>query len=80
VIALRLPARGRPTEGYLRIRIEGRQGVDVRDAASVESLMADIGKSFSDPAILVNNAGVTRDNCMHEGGMDDCRPISSVFR
>jgi 3-oxoacyl-[acyl-carrier protein] reductase len=74
-------------EGYLRdsgIEGAGRM-LDVRDEASVESLMADIGKSFGDPAILVNNAGVTRDNLlmrMKDEEWDEIMQINlaSVFR
>ena len=39
--------------------------VDVADDSSVESLFSDIHESFGSPIILVNNAGITRDN-FHE--------------
>ncbi|MCX7214281.1 MAG: 3-oxoacyl-ACP reductase FabG [Burkholderiales bacterium] len=41
----------------------GRGAVlDVADAAATEALIAAIGKAEGAPAILVNNAGITRDN------------------
>jgi 3-oxoacyl-[acyl-carrier protein] reductase len=36
--------------------------LDVREAAQCDRLLEDIGKEHGDIAILVNNAGVTRDN------------------
>ena len=36
--------------------------LDVRDAAQCDALLAAIQKEFGDIAVLVNNAGVTRDN------------------
>lgn len=46
----------------------GAQGagmaLDVNDLPQVESAVADIQKRFGDIAILVNNAGVTRDNLL----------------
>ena len=36
--------------------------LDVRDAAQCDALVAAIQKEFGDIAVLVNNAGVTRDN------------------
>jgi len=41
----------------------GRQ-LDVTDAASVEALIDAIGKEFGPVSILVNNAGITRDNLL----------------
>lgn len=38
--------------------------LNVTDAASVESVLAAIAERFGAPAILVNNAGITRDNIM----------------
>ena len=78
-IAATLAARGATvigtattTEGAARIserlnsigaKGEGR-ALDVRDAATVEALVEDIGKKFAPVGILVNNAGITRDNLM----------------
>jgi 3-oxoacyl-[acyl-carrier protein] reductase len=42
----------------------GGRVLDVRDPASVDVLLAEIGKSFGVPTILVNNAGVTRDTLL----------------
>jgi 3-oxoacyl-[acyl-carrier protein] reductase len=73
--------------GYLeRAGIEGTGKIlDVRDPASVEALMADVGKTYGDPAILVNNAGVTRDNLlmrMKDEEWDEIMQtnLTSVFR
>ncbi|MBM3358380.1 MAG: 3-oxoacyl-ACP reductase FabG [Betaproteobacteria bacterium] len=38
--------------------------MNVNDAAQVESVVADVQKRFGEIAILVNNAGVTRDNLL----------------
>jgi 3-oxoacyl-[acyl-carrier protein] reductase len=38
--------------------------MNVNDAAQVESVIADVQKRFGEIAILVNNAGVTRDNLL----------------
>ncbi len=44
----------------------GQNGVgkvlNVTDAASIDALMADIKSSYGDVDVLVNNAGITRDN------------------
>jgi 3-oxoacyl-[acyl-carrier protein] reductase len=45
--------------------IEGRGAVlDVNDADAIQDLIGDIGSEFSAPTILVNNAGITRDNLL----------------
>ncbi len=36
--------------------------LDVRDQASVEQMMVAISEKYSAPSILINNAGITRDN------------------
>jgi 3-oxoacyl-[acyl-carrier protein] reductase len=41
--------------------LHGR-ALDVRDAAQCDALIAAVQKEFGDIAILVNNAGITRDN------------------
>ena len=45
---------------------EGSRGavLDISSAESVEALLADIGKAEGAPAIVVNNAGITRDNLL----------------
>lgn len=48
--------------------------LDVTDAAAVSDLVAAVGERFAAPTILVNNAGITRDNIlmrMKEGEWDD---------
>jgi 3-oxoacyl-[acyl-carrier protein] reductase len=58
--------------------------LDVRDAAQIDALVADIEKSFGGVAILVNNAGITQDNLairMKESEWDDVidADLKSVF-
>lgn len=45
---------------------EGGRGavLDISSAESVNALLADIGKAEGPPAIVVNNAGITRDNLL----------------
>ncbi len=38
--------------------------MDVTDAASVEAALKTIGERFGAPSVLVNNAGITRDNLL----------------
>jgi 3-oxoacyl-[acyl-carrier protein] reductase len=59
--------------------------LDVTDAAQMDAVMADIVKRFGDIAILVNNAGITRDNLllrMGDAEWDDifATNLKSVFR
>ncbi|MBN8480498.1 MAG: 3-oxoacyl-ACP reductase FabG [Xanthomonadales bacterium] len=59
--------------------------LDVRDGAAVEALVEDIGKQFGAVTILVNNAGITRDQLLMRMKDDDWQAIldtnlSSVFR
>ena len=42
----------------------GGMALDVNDAQQAETVIAAIQKQFGDIAILVNNAGVTRDNLL----------------
>ena len=39
-------------------------GADVSDAGAVESMFDEIGATFDPPTIVVNNAGITRDDLM----------------
>ncbi len=39
-------------------------GADVSDAGAVESMFEEIGATFDAPTIVVNNAGITRDDLM----------------
>lgn len=45
--------------------------MDVSQIASIEASMADIIKALGAPAILVNNAGITRDNLVMRMGQDE---------
>ena len=59
--------------------------LDVTDPGSVDALMKDIKDEFGAPTILVNNAGITRDNLlmrMKEEEWDDViqTNLTSVFR
>ena len=59
--------------------------LNVRDAAATDALIAEIQKQHGDIAILVNNAGITRDNLalrMKDADFDEVIDINlkSVFR
>lgn len=59
--------------------------LDVADPKSIESVMKTINDSFGAPVVLVNNAGITRDNLlmrMKDEEWDDIisTNLSSVFR
>lgn len=63
----------------------GGRVLDVSDADSVEQLMADVRETFGPPAILVNNAGITRDNLLMRMKDDEWSDImrtnlDSVYR
>ena len=79
-----------------RPREDGREGdlarpdligrvLNVRDAAQTDALLAELQKEFGDIAILVNNAGITRDNLalrMKDADWDEVMEtnLKSVFR
>lgn len=99
-IALELGARGATvvgtatsTDGALKITAafaeKGIKGaglaMNVAERLSVEAALAQMEKDFGAPTILVNNAGITRDNLlmrMKEDEWDDIinTNLSSVFR
>jgi 3-oxoacyl-[acyl-carrier protein] reductase len=59
--------------------------LDVTDGAAVEALIDAIGKEFAPISILVNNAGITRDNLLMRMKDDDWNTIldtnlTSVYR
>jgi len=60
----------------------GEQGtglvLDVRDHAAVDALIADIEQRFGCVAVLVNNAGITRDNLLLRMKTDDWQDILDV--
>ena len=66
--------------------LDGRGAVlDVADPASVDALVADVAAHEGGPSILVNNAGITRDNLLMRMKDDEWQQIidtnlSSVFR
>jgi 3-oxoacyl-[acyl-carrier protein] reductase len=73
--------------GGLAISGAGLQGrmLNVTDTSGCESLVDEIGKTFGPIGILVNNAGITRDNLsmrMREEEWDDviATNLSAVFR
>jgi 3-oxoacyl-[acyl-carrier protein] reductase len=70
-----------------RLAAQGGHGreLDVTDAAAVEALIDSIGKEFGAVSILVNNAGITRDNLLMRMKEEDWQAIldtnlSSVYR
>ena len=70
-----------------RLASSGGHGraLDVTDAAAVEALVEAIGKEFGPISILVNNAGITRDNLLMRMKEEDWQAIldtnlTSVYR
>ncbi|MCC4614836.1 3-oxoacyl-ACP reductase FabG [Xanthomonas campestris pv. asclepiadis] len=70
-----------------RLAADGGHGreLNVTDAAAVDGLIDAIGKEFGAISILVNNAGITRDNLLMRMKDDDWQAIidtnlTSVFR
>lgn len=64
------------------IRARGRRaiaiGADVSDAAQVEEAIRRIGEELGPPLIVVNNAGVTRDNLIFRMSEDDWDVVIDV--
>ena len=72
---------------HARLAPSGGAGrlLNVTDSASVEALVDEIGKEFGAISVLVNNAGITRDNLLMRMKEEDWQAIldtnlSSVFR
>ncbi|MBB4126683.1 3-oxoacyl-[acyl-carrier protein] reductase [Xanthomonas translucens] len=70
-----------------RLAAHGGHGraLDITDPAAVEALIEAIGKDFGAVSILVNNAGITRDNLLMRMKEEDWQAIidtnlTSVFR
>lgn len=70
-----------------RLAAQGGHGrvLDVTDAASLDTVLADIAREFGAISILVNNAGITRDNLLMRMKDEDWASIidtnlTSVFR
>src|SRR5499427_2832893 len=59
------PGAAAITEKLAGLGLKGRGAVlDVANETSVDALLADVGSREGAPAILVNNAGITRDNLL----------------
>lgn len=72
-----------------RMQAAGQKGrgmvLNVSDQASIDSLMETLTSEYGNPTILVNNAGITRDNLLMRMKDDEWESIintnlSSVFR
>jgi 3-oxoacyl-[acyl-carrier protein] reductase len=53
-------------------------GVDVADEAAVESAVARVADELGPPVVLVNNAGITRDNLLFKMSVDDWDAVLGV--
>jgi 3-oxoacyl-[acyl-carrier protein] reductase len=53
-------------------------GADVSDAAQVEAAVAKVAAGLGEPAVLVNNAGVTRDNLIFKMTESDWDTVMGV--
>lgn len=73
------------SEYFAAVGLKGRGRVlDVADSASIESFVKSVSDEFGVPTILVNNAGITRDNLilrMKDEEWDDLirTNLSSIF-
>jgi len=72
-----------------RLRASGVQGaglkLNVTDADSISQTLADIKERFGAPEVLVNNAGITRDNLLMRMSEDEWQAVidtnlNAVFR
>jgi 3-oxoacyl-[acyl-carrier protein] reductase len=53
-------------------------GVDVADEQAVESAVRRVAKELGAPTVLVNNAGITRDNLLFKMTVDDWDAVMNV--
>jgi 3-oxoacyl-[acyl-carrier protein] reductase len=53
-------------------------GADVTDAAAVEEAVTSVAEKLGPPTILVNNAGITRDNLLFKMTEQDWDPVIAV--
>lgn len=73
-------------EAIVQAGFQGKGKVlDVSDGASIEAFMKEVSDEFGAPTILVNNAGITRDNLLMRMKDDDWDAIiqtnlSSIYR
>lgn len=74
------------TKAFAEASVKGKgMKLDVTDPKSVKEVVAAIGKEFGPPTILVNNAGITRDNLLMRMKDEEWEDIigtnlSSIFR
>ncbi len=74
------------TEYLKKNSIQGQGKVlNVTDTEAVDALVKDIGATYSAPTILINNAGITRDNLLMRMKADEWNDVvdtnlTSVFR
>lgn len=52
--------------------------LDVRDAAAIDALVSDIEQKYGSVLVLVNNAGITRDNLLLRMSEDDWDDILNI--
>lgn len=52
--------------------------LDVRDAAAIDALISDIEQKYGSVLVLVNNAGITRDNLLLRMSEDDWDDILNI--
>jgi 3-oxoacyl-[acyl-carrier protein] reductase len=53
-------------------------GIDVSDESAVETVIGDIAENLGKPTVLVNNAGITRDNLLFKMTTTDWDDVMSV--
>jgi len=74
------------TKAFAGAKVKGKgMKLDVTDPESVKEVVAAIGKELGHPTILVNNAGITRDNLLMRMKDEEWEDIigtnlSSIFR
>ncbi len=66
VVGTATSAAGAERIGSALAEVGRGQGMvlDVTDAGQVQAVVEEIGRNFAPPAVLVNNAGITRDNLL----------------
>ncbi len=74
------------TKAFAETNVKGKgMKLDVTDPESIKEVVAAIGEEFGQPTILVNNAGITRDNLLMRMKDEEWEDIigtnlSSIFR